>query len=127
MVAQRAASTIMSFLPFANGGAFSGGKVTPFASGGVVSRPTLFPMANGAGLMGEAGPEAIMPLKRGKDGKLGVEGGGTTIVQNINVSTGVQQTVRTEIKSLMPQIADAAKGAVVDAKRRGGSYGRVFN
>jgi len=127
MVAQRAASTIMSFLPFANGGTFSGGKVTPFASGGVVSRPTLFPMANGAGLMGEAGPEAIMPLKRGKDGKLGVEGGGTTIVQNINVSTGVQQTVRTEIKSLMPQIADAAKGAVVDAKRRGGSYGRVFN
>ena len=127
MVAQRAASTIMSFLPFANGGAFSGGKVTPFASGGVVSRPTLFPMANGAGLMGESGPEAIMPLKRGKDGKLGVEGGGTTIVQNINVSTGVQQTVRTEIKSLMPQIADAAKGAVVDAKRRGGSYGRVFN
>ena len=127
MVAQRAASTIMSFLPFANGGAFSGGKVTPFASGGVVSRPTLFPMANGAGLMGEAGPEAIMPLKRGKDGKLGVEGGGTTIVQNINVSTGVQQTVRTEITSLMPQIADAAKGAVVDAKRRGGSYGRVFN
>jgi len=127
MVAQRAASTIMSFLPFANGGAFSGGKVTPFASGGVVSRPTLFPMANGAGLMGEAGPEAIMPLKRGKDGKLGVEGGSTTIVQNINVSTGVQQTVRTEIKSLMPQIADAAKGAVVDAKRRGGSYGRVFN
>lgn len=127
MVAQRAASTIMSFLPFANGGAFAGGRVTPFASGGVVSRPTLFPMANGAGLMGESGPEAIMPLKRGKDGKLGVEGGGTTIVQNINVSTGVQQTVRTEIKSLMPQIAESAKAAVVDAKRRGGSYGRVFN
>jgi len=126
MVAQKAAQTIMSFLPFANGGAFSGGKVTPFASGGVVSRPTLFPMANGAGLMGEAGPEAIMPLKRGKDGKLGVEGGGTTIVQNINISTGVQQTVRTEIKSLMPQIAESAKSAVMDAKRRGGSYGRSF-
>ena len=127
MVAQRAASTIMSFLGFANGGAFSGGKVTPFASGGVVNGPTLFPMSNGMGLMGESGPEAIMPLKRGKDGKLGVEGGGTTIVQNINVSTGVQQTVRTEIKSLMPQIAESAKAAVVDAKRRGGSYGRVFN
>ena len=128
MVAKQAASFLMGFLPFANGGAFSGGRVTPFASGGVVNRPTLFPMANGAGLMGEAGPEAIMPLKRGPDGKLGVEGGGgVTVVQNINVSTGVQQTVRTEIKSLMPQIAESAKSAVVDAKRRGGSYGRVFN
>ena len=128
MVAKQAASFLMGFLPFANGGAFAGGRVTPFASGGVVSRPTLFPMANGAGLMGEAGPEAIMPLKRGPDGKLGVEGGGgVTVVQNINVSTGVQQTVRTEIKSLMPQIAESAKSAVVDAKRRGGSYGRVFN
>lgn len=52
--------------------------------------------------------------------------GGVTVVQNINVSTGVQQTVRTEIKSLMPQIAEASKAAVADAKRRGGSYGRNF-
>ena len=128
MVARQAASFITSMIfGAANGAVMSRGNVTPFASGGVVNGPTLFPMSNGTGLMGEAGPEAIMPLKRGKDGKLGVEGGSTTIVQNINVSTGVQQTVRTEIKSLMPQIADAAKGAVVDAKRRGGSYGRVFN
>jgi uncharacterized phage protein gp47/JayE len=69
-----------------------------------------------------------MPLKRGPNGKLGVEGGGgVTVVQNINVSTGVQQTVRTEIKSLMPQIAEASKAAVADAKRRGGSYGRNFS
>lgn len=54
------------------------------------------------------------------------QGGGVTIVQNINVSTGVQQTVRTEIKSLMPQIAESAKSAVLQAKRRGGSYGRAF-
>ena len=55
-------------------------------------------------------------------------GGGESVVinQTINVSTGVQQTVRTEIKQLMPQIADAAKSAVVDAKLRGGSYGRAF-
>ena len=53
-------------------------------------------------------------------------GGGVTVVQNINVSTGVQQTVRTEIESLMPQIAESAKAAVADAKRRGGSYGRAF-
>lgn len=55
-------------------------------------------------------------------------GGGQPVIinQTINVSTGVQQTVRTEIKQLMPQIAESAKQAVVDAKRRGGSYGRAF-
>lgn len=56
-------------------------------------------------------------------------GGGDTVTvnQTINVSTGVQQTVRAEIKQLMPQIAESAKSAVVDAKRRGGSYGRAFS
>lgn len=76
--------------PFENGGAFSSGKVTPFATGGVVSAPTYFPMRGGTGLMGEAGPEAIMPLTRGADGKLGVRsaggggGGSPTIVMNIS-------------------------------------------
>lgn len=65
-------SLIGSLFGFANGGVFNGGHVQPFANGGIVSRPTLFPMANGAGLMGEAGPEAIMPLRRGPDGRLGV-------------------------------------------------------
>lgn len=118
-------------LPFANGGAFSGGNVIPFANGGVVSSPTMFPMrGNQTGLMGEAGPEAIMPLKRTRGGKLGVvaEGGGDTVnvYQTINISTGVQQTVRNEIRQMMPQIAESAKSAVVDAKRRGGGYGRAF-
>ena len=81
--------------------------------------------------MGEAGPEAIMPLKRGKDGKLGIEvkgnsGDNVTINQNINISTGVSQTVRAEIKSLMPQINESTKKAVLDSKRRGGSYGGSF-
>ena len=125
MAIDPAVSFLKSFL--ADGGVMSRGRLTAFANGGVVNGPTVFPMANGMGLMGEAGPEAIMPLKRGPDGKLGVEGGGgVTVVQNINVSTGVQQTVRTEIKSLMPQIAEASKAAVADAKRRGGSYGRNF-
>lgn len=61
-------------LPNAKGNAFENGKVQAFATGGVVSSPTFFPMANGGtGLMGEAGAEAIMPLKRGKGGRLGVE------------------------------------------------------
>jgi len=50
------------------------------------------------------------------------QGGGITVVQNINVSTGVQQTVRAEIMTLMPHIAGAAKAAVADAKMRGGGY-----
>jgi len=57
---------------FAKGGAFSQGQVMPFAKGGVVSSPVAFPMRGGTGLMGEAGPEAIMPLARGADGRLGV-------------------------------------------------------
>lgn len=61
---------------WANGGAFSGGSVIPFANGAVIGGPTTFPMRNGSvGLMGEAGPEAIMPLRRGPDGRLGVSAG----------------------------------------------------
>lgn len=52
------------------------GGVTPFAKGGVVAAPSYFPMSGGLGLMGEAGAEAIMPLQRGTDGRLGVAGGG---------------------------------------------------
>lgn len=77
-----------SILPFANGGAFSQGKVMPFAKGGIVGSPTYFNMAGGTGLMGEAGPEAIMPLTRGANGKLGVQaaggGGSTNITMNIS-------------------------------------------
>ena len=58
----------------AKGNVIEGGSVKPYAKGGVVAAPTVFPMAGGdVGLMGEAGPEAIMPLKRGANGRLGVE------------------------------------------------------
>jgi phage-related minor tail protein len=60
---------------FARGGALQQGRVRPFAAGGVVAAPTYFPMRDGLGLMGEAGPEAILPLKRGSDGRLGVATG----------------------------------------------------
>lgn len=77
-------------LPFAQGGAFLQGRVMPFARGGVVSEPTHFPMRGATGLMGEAGPEAIMPLKRGADGRLGVAASGQgarPVNVTINVST----------------------------------------
>ncbi len=71
------AGALSGFMPFAQGGGFAQGRVMPFAQGGVVSGPVAFPMRGGMGLMGEAGPEAIMPLTRGSDGRLGVraEGG----------------------------------------------------
>ncbi len=77
---------VQNVLPFADGAPFSQGRVMPFATGGIVSAATPFGMRGGMGLMGEAGPEAIMPLARGSDGKLGVRGaggGGQTIVMNV--------------------------------------------
>lgn len=66
----------------ANGGAVVNGRIERFAGGGVVTRPTLFPMASGTGLMGEAGPEGVLPLKR-VGGKLGVNAAGLGTVVNI--------------------------------------------
>jgi lambda family phage tail tape measure protein len=84
------ANGLGGILPFADGGSFAQGRVMPFAKGGVVSGPTTFPMRGATGLMGEAGPEAIMPLTRGPDGRLGVEmqgqGGGAVNV-TMNIST----------------------------------------
>jgi lambda family phage tail tape measure protein len=70
-----------SALHFANGGV--PGRVVPFASGGVVSTPTYFPLAKGLGLAGEAGAEAILPLRRSADGKLGVAAAGGAAPVNV--------------------------------------------
>lgn len=76
--------------PFARGGVVSHGMVTPFAHGGVVAAPTYFPLGRGLGLMGEQGAEAVMPLARGPDGRLGVRAGGAAarpIAVTVNVTT----------------------------------------
>jgi lambda family phage tail tape measure protein len=118
--ASPADSLASGITPVALGGAFSGGSIIPFARGGVVSRPTMFPMANGAGLMGEAGPEAVMPLRRGADGKLGVAAtggggaaGGTSISFgdiNITVPEGTSPSdagaIARAVKDSMIQVAD---------------------
>lgn len=78
----------------ANGNAFQGGNVIPFANGGVVNSPVIFPLSGGTtGLAGEAGPEAIVPLKRGSNGKLGV-GAMPTVVNVYNQSSDTE--TRTE-------------------------------
>ncbi|GAA4522032.1 phage tail tape measure protein [Chelativorans composti] len=75
-------SVFRGIMPFAEGG------VVPFAAGGVVSSPTYFPAGRNIGLMGEAGPEAILPLQRTADGRLGVaaaggRGGAVQVVFNV--------------------------------------------
>lgn len=120
-------------LTAADGAVVSGGsEVKAYANGGVVSGPTTFPMAGGkTGLMGEAGPEAIMPLKRGANGKLGVqmEGGGGDVI-NINQSFNFQANGDDSVKKLIaqaaPKIADMAKASVIDSRRRGGSTKAAF-
>lgn len=101
----------------AKGNAFSGGNVIPFARGGVVSRPTIFPMAKGAGLMGEAGPEAILPLMRTSGGELGVKasGGGGSVVVNITVN-GIQDA--RGIREATANLAAKAGAAIELARQR---------
>jgi len=78
-------------------------------------------------MVGERGPEMFVPNSQGSIVPNGrSSGGGVVVNQTINVTTGVQQTVRAEIASLMPQIANAAKGAVADAKMRGGNYSKML-
>jgi phage-related minor tail protein len=80
-------------------------------------------------LVGERGPELFVPNSGGNiipNNKMGGGGGNVVVNQTINVTTGVQQTVRAEIATLMPQIANAAKGAVADARQRGGGFSKAL-
>ncbi len=106
-----------ALLGAADGAAFNNGRVVAMAKGGIVRAPTLFPMANGAGLMGEAGPEAVLPLGRGPGGKLGVYGGGMNVTVNNN-APGVSAIPRETDQGLT---IDVVLDRVATDIRRGGN------
>jgi len=107
-LAQGLSSVMGGGMPFAAGGAFSQGRVMPFARGGVVSAPTTFPMRGGRGLMGEAGPEAIMPLARGPDGRLGVKSAGGRVVNVVmNITTPDVQGFQRSQSQVAAQVSRA--------------------
>jgi phage-related minor tail protein len=117
-------------------GAYFDGAMSYFAKGGIVSSPTMFQFADGGairnGLMGEAGPEAIMPLSRGSDGRLGVDAkglrdamsggnaGSTAPVLNMSFETtsinGVEYVSRDQLEAAM---ATTRRQAAKDGAKQG--------
>ena len=111
-------------ITFANGGVFAQNGIQPFARGGIVDKPTLFPFANGTGLMGEAGPEAILPLRRGRDGRLGVAagggGGGINVTVNVDAKGTSVQGDGGRSEQLGRVISQAVQAELIKQKRPGG-------
>lgn len=118
-----------AIFPNAMGNAFSGGRITAFANGGVVNGPATFGMRGGMGLMGEAGPEAIMPLTR-IGGRLGVmatgpAGGGVTVNFSVDArgaSKGVDELITEALQRETPRIVDRSVAAVATGRRRGKGF-----
>ena len=106
----------------ANGKVFAKNGIVPYAKGGIVDKPTYFPFAKGVGLMGEKGPEAIVPLKRGRDGKLGIAGGGGTTTVNVSVDakgTKVEGDGK-QMAQLGRMLGSAIEMEIAKQKRPGG-------
>jgi hypothetical protein len=79
-------------------------------------------------MVGEKGAEMFIPGKTGTivpNNQLG--GSGAVVNQTINISTGVSQTVRTEVMGMLPRIIESTKAAVADANRRGGSFAKMMS
>lgn len=112
MALSAALKPLGSLLGGLTGGLLKNADGNVFADGGVVNAPTLFGMKGGLGLMGEAGPEAVMPLARGADGKLGVRGGG-----GVSVTVNIQTTDVAGFQRSQGQVAAMIARAVARGQR----------
>lgn len=121
------------FTANAMGGAYTSPTLSQY-SGQIVDTPTTFAFAKGAGLMGEAGPEAILPLQRGADGKLGVAasagGGGVSLSQTFVVDGSGGQSQQDNgsddaMRKFAGKMSAVAKQAIMDEQRPGGSLWRM--
>ena len=113
----------MAWMFSANGNVFDAPALHAY-SNTIVDKPTVFPFAAGAGIMGEAGPEAIMPLKRGANGQLGVQGAGGNVQVNVyNNTSGTQATTRQRTgaggANIVDVIIEQVKGAIAGDIARG--------
>lgn len=115
-------NAIKAVIGSAAGNVFESGKLVPYAKGGIVNRPTLFPMANGMGLMGEAGPEAVLPLKRHANGRLGVEssGGSGAVVVNVDARGTAVEGDSSRSRQLGEAIGLKVREELIKQKRPGG-------
>lgn len=117
----------------AKGGAWIGG-MQYYANGGVFDQPTMFQHAGGLGVLGEAGPEAVMPLQRDSNGRLGVKaqgggGGGDVIINMTNNFVGDKQqssgSSNAQVASMMAALVEPmkaiAKKVIADEMRQGGA------
>jgi len=116
------AAGIKSFIGSEDGNVFGPGGYVPFAKGGVVSGPTLFPFANGTGLMGEAGPEAIMPLSRGSDGKLGVVAANGNSAPKITINNYSGQEASASTDNMGNIIVEIGRAIAQDITGGGPTY-----
>jgi len=118
-----ATSFFGSLFGSAKGNVFNNAPALSAYSGSIVSQPTVFPFAAGIGLMGEAGPEAILPLKRGAGGKLGVEGGSSVQVNVINNASGTTATANEPMEGgtrIIDVMIEQVKSAIAGDFTRGG-------
>ena len=111
---------------YAKGGVFAKNKIIPYAKGGIVKKPTMFAYADGGagrfGIMGEAGPEAILPLRRGPGGKLGVEssGGVGNVVVNVDASGSSVEGDSEQAGQLGKMLGAVVQAELIKQKRPGG-------
>jgi hypothetical protein len=97
-----------------------------FHTGGVIGGPAQKGLRSDERMIVARTGERVLNRGQAMMSDQGGAGGAVVVNQTVNLTTGIQQTVRAEVMSMAPQIAAQAKAAVLDAKRRGGSYAAAF-